>query len=546
MFRSDVENFKVGLKTHAPLIWYLIPICAGYLLAPFVIAPHLLLLFTPIILLLALKILKIRIQSKPILSFFIFLVALYYYKNSYPNIPFLYQSLPDREAEITIKIDQIYKEDKKNKKISGIATIIAAPSHLSYTIQSKTYFSAKNIVELNSLTKGSSVSVLAVLSKTKQTKHLHHLNSSFDESLSLQGIYYRLSRVRLKEILDTPFIAKKKKNLHNLILSKIQSAPHLDNEKKWRNILLALISGEKTFLPQRETLLYKWSGTMHIFTISGLHIGILAVLIYKLLSLFIYKKTYKSILVILLLFLFVELTGSKIAAYRAFWMATILLIAPIISRKGCLFSALLTAALLELILKPSVIWNLGFQLSYSVVFMILKLGLPTAKLYEEKIQPYKFDPTPNWISKCRFVLKKNVFTSLILTLSAFLPSTILLHPITHMVSILSIPLNLLIVPILPVLLTLGLTIYPVSMVHPILASPLKLISDFTIKTTTQLIEIFLQIPLSHYFLSSTLPFLSKLIPLLMVLNVLFFQNPTYKWISTILLWLLYFTTEIMV
>jgi competence protein ComEC len=222
------------------------------------------------------------------------------------------------------------------------------------------------------------------------------------------------------------------------------------------------------------------------------------------------------------------------------------MIAPIISRKGCLFSALLTAALLELILKPSVIWNLGFQLSYSVVFMILKLGLPTAKLYEEKIQPYKFDPTPNWISKCRFVLKKNVFTSLILTLSAFLPSTILLHPITHMVSILSIPLNLLIVPILPVLLTLGLTIYPVSMVHPILASPLKLISDFTIKTTTQLIEIFLQIPLSHYFLSSTLPFLSKLIPLLMVLIVLFFQNPTYKWISTILLWLLYFTTEIMV
>jgi hypothetical protein len=123
MFRSDVENFKVGSKTHAPLIWYLIPICAGYLFAPFVIAPHLLLLFTPIILLLALKILKIRIQSKPILSFFIFLVALYYYKNSYPNIPVLYQSLPDREAEITIKIDQIYKEDKKNKKISGIATI---------------------------------------------------------------------------------------------------------------------------------------------------------------------------------------------------------------------------------------------------------------------------------------------------------------------------------------------------------------------------------------------------------------------------------------
>jgi hypothetical protein len=143
---------------------------------------------------------------------------------------------------------------------------------------------------LNSLTKGSSVSVLAVLSKTKQTKHLHHLNSSFDESLSLQGIYYRLSRVRLKEILDTPFIAKKKKNLHNLILLKIQSAPHLDNEKKWRNILLALISGEKTFLPQRETLLYKWSGTMHIFTISGLHIGILAVLIYKLLSLFYIQK----------------------------------------------------------------------------------------------------------------------------------------------------------------------------------------------------------------------------------------------------------------
>ncbi len=136
-----------------------------------------------------------------------------------------------------------------------------------------------------------------------------------------------------------------------------------------QDFLITLLLGDKSFLHPdlREDMANV--GLSHVLAVSGLHTGIIAVLlltVFSPLSL-VGKRKPKYILALLLLWIFVLLTGLSPGTLRAAIMATCLFIGRISQRKGFALSSLCVASALIIIVSPSSLFDPGFQLSFVCV-----------------------------------------------------------------------------------------------------------------------------------------------------------------------------------
>ena len=76
------------------------------------------------------------------------------------------------------------------------------------------------------------------------------------------------------------------------------------------------------------------SGTMHLFAISGLHIGVIAVGLQAVLALLRLPRWVQFVLGVAALWLFVDITGASPSAVRAFVMVIFLQAAFLLRRPG--------------------------------------------------------------------------------------------------------------------------------------------------------------------------------------------------------------------
>ena len=161
-------------------------------------------------------------------------------------------------------------------------------------------------------------------------------------------------------------------------------------------IVTAMLLGDKTLASIDIKNLYKQSGIGHLLAISGLHISILGMAVYKLVKWFIalicnilvyiYKDkaatlNYLDILsvlagtsrimpvlsaVVFILF-YGNMTGMGISTARAVSMMLIMLLAPLAYRSYDMLSALGVSAVIILFQKPFAVFSCSFLLSYSAV-----------------------------------------------------------------------------------------------------------------------------------------------------------------------------------
>tara|TARA_Y100000588_G_scaffold388246_1_gene488004 strand:- start:783 stop:1610 length:828 start_codon:yes stop_codon:yes gene_type:complete len=95
-------------------------------------------------------------------------------------------------------------------------------------------------------------------------------------------------------------------------------------------------------------------------------------------------------LMLTLLYLYVQITGSTPSAQRAFIMITFWKASAISGRRGSAFRALVTSAVFVLAIDPEQFWNKGFQLSYAVVFSIILYGAPLGQRLQLTFRPWRF------------------------------------------------------------------------------------------------------------------------------------------------------------
>jgi competence protein ComEC len=138
----------------------------------------------------------------------------------------------------------------------------------------------------------------------------------------------------------------------------------------------ALMVGYKDKIDTEITRAYAGAGAMHVLAVSGLHVGIIY-LILNYLFFFLnsgFKQTvFKSVLIIFLLWSYALITGLSPSVLRASAMFSIIIIGKAIGRNTDIYNSLAASAIVLLMINPYLIMEVGFQLSYLAVAGIVYL-----------------------------------------------------------------------------------------------------------------------------------------------------------------------------
>ncbi len=146
------------------------------------------------------------------------------------------------------------------------------------------------------------------------------------------------------------------------------------------DILLGMLLGEKENLEQNRYEMFQKTGIVHIFAVSGLHIGFLVLFFSYLASMLNISRRTRFIAVILCLLSYGSLVGWPVSVQRAVIMASLALFAHYQGRGGGLGNSLGIAGMIIVLLDPYALFMTSFQLSFMATWGLLGL-YPAIKNY---------------------------------------------------------------------------------------------------------------------------------------------------------------------
>lgn len=135
-------------------------------------------------------------------------------------------------------------------------------------------------------------------------------------------------------------------------------------------VVAAMSLGDKSELTRDIKNTYSVSGASHILALSGLHLGI----IYMVLSLFLPRRRWPALsqlVTILAVWMFVLLVGMPVSAVRSAVMLSIYGLLSLGHRDKMSVNALAFTAIVMLMYNPAWLFDIGFQLSFMAVWAIL-------------------------------------------------------------------------------------------------------------------------------------------------------------------------------
>ncbi|MAW97177.1 MULTISPECIES: ComEC/Rec2 family competence protein [unclassified Leeuwenhoekiella] len=275
---------------------------------------------------------------------------------------------------------------------------------------------------------------------------------------------------------------------------------HYDLSPDSRAITYALLLGERQDLSPQLRQNYVDAGVIHILAVSGLHVGILMLLVQFLLKpLGNARKTrlLRLIIVIVAIWLFAILTGLSPSVLRAATMFTFLQIGLVYGQRRSGYNALIASALILLLINPRLLFEVGFQLSYAAVSFIMWLYPKIEVLWVPKNKILRY----YWQLVC-------------VSLAAQLGVLPLSLYYFHQFPGLFLVANLVVLPFLGFILMYGILILSLSALN-LLPDFLMKIYDFTLQLLNSFIELISQ---ADPFIFRNIYFPLILIPVLYLLT----------------------------
>lgn len=153
----------------------------------------------------------------------------------------------------------------------------------------------------------------------------------------------------------------------------------LDPDRREVRVIRAMVLGERPRSDDELIDAFRNSGSLHVFAVSGLHVGLVGLCVWMLLRLLRVPRRWAIPLLVATMFSYAWLAGLRAPAVRAAWMAALLLGGFLIRRPGRLLNLLSAVALGALAWDGHQLFLAGFQLSYVVVAAIALLGPPLAR-----------------------------------------------------------------------------------------------------------------------------------------------------------------------
>jgi competence protein ComEC len=422
-----------------------------------------------------LKRLRHILQSKrliKIITIIIFIITLLY-TNYYP---FKSKYTKDDKEFIGIVTKYEVKEDKITIEIKAKEKLL-----ITYKYQDK---------EFNNLSYGDKIKVKGTL--ITPSKNTNQNTFNYQKYLYYKKIYYLVEATSINKIANNHNYLYTIKNILYQKIDKLKSS----------NYIKTLLFCDNTLSKEIKES-YRINGISHLFSVSGMHINFFVSIIYLYLNKITYNKRIKYLITNIFIIIYLILFPSS-SLLRSAVMSILYSINYLLKLKIKKIDILLLTLGVSLLINPFIIYDLGYIYSYTITFFLV-LSSSTLK-------------NKNKINKIIYI-----------SLLSFLVSIPITIYNSYEINIISILLNIILVPIISIII-LPLTI--LTYIFPILDSILYLFTS-TLETISLFIS---KIKITKIIFPK--PSL-LIIALYYIIFLLSYQNKKYFYLNIILLIIIY-------
>ena len=269
------------------------------------------------------------------------------------------------------------------------------------------------------------------------------------------------------------------RRISHMISYKVKefSSKNLDVDEA--GILNALIIGDESKISSETQSQYKKAGMIHLLVVSGGHIVFLIMMLEMILKLFNVSKKSSKYVTIIVIILYVFITGATPSIVRAGVACIIIKFSEIIGRENDGYTTLFLVLLLILIKNPFSIFSLSLQLSF---FGVLGIMMLYAKIKEKLVF------LPNFIAD-----------SLALTTSAFLFVTPIISYNFNTIYFSGFISNIFTLPLSGFIMMAGVILFIISFIFPFIVPFFMKIVSFGIYLMNLSAEFFANIDFLTYY-----------------------------------------------
>jgi competence protein ComEC len=298
------------------------------------------------------------------------------------------------------------------------------------------------------------------------------------------------------------------------------------------SMLTAMLTGDRSYLQRATRTGFERTGSFHLLVVSGLHLAIFSSFLFLLARRLRFSKGVATFATITLSFGYALFTGFGEPVQRSFWMVTLYLLGRLVFRERHALQALGVAALLLMAANPRALTASSLQMTLLTVVAIAGFAAPlaertfapylrglrqlwlipidaslppqvaqlrvTVRLLAEHLQPLcGRRPARQWMPRalvfCLGALELTVISALVELVMA-LPMAMYFHRIT----VLGLPVNVLILPLLGLLLPAAMLCFFTLLVAPAAASVPAVVTAALLHTVSAIVDGFAHLAFGNY------------------------------------------------
>ncbi len=241
-------------------------------------------------------------------------------------------------------------------------------------------------------------------------------------------------------------------------------------------LMEGLLLGEKSGLPQALTQAFVLAGLIHIVVLSGYNIGVVAEWALRLFAL-VLPRRFALAAVAVVIVLFALMAGGGMATVRAALMGLLAVVARYLGRPAAALRGLFFAVVAMVLYNPLVLFDVGFILSVLATF-----GLITMAPWVE-----------TWLTRLPAGGIRSTAATTIAVQLFVLPALLYF---TGVLSFVAFPINVVVLPLVPLIMLFGFLAGMLALVHPYFALLPALAADALLRLVIALTEWAAALPLA--------------------------------------------------
>ncbi len=334
--------------------------------------------------------------------------------------------------------------------------------------------------------------------------------AAFNRGKGLRGTV-RVRSSELVSVMDSgeSIFERFRRMLRKRAESVLESAIHADV----RPVADAMLLGDRSLLPREMRTVFVESGTVHLLAISGLHIGILMLFLLAIGRALRLSSRHSILLALVVLFIYLQVADCRPPMIRAFVIITIWSVGRLVRRPAFSANSLAIAAIVLLAMNPTSLFDVGTQLSFlavAVIVWLTSLGrLPNGEpdvaalsdsdagiasgsaVVSEAVQR-------PWVRSLKSFGKK-VGATWLVSGSIWLISAPLVISVFNVVSPAGLVINVLLIPVVGVGLCFGFAAILLGVISQTIAWPFAFVFDCFLKLLVAAIDLAASIELGHAY-----------------------------------------------